>query len=153
MFNCPALDTRFLKLCLAVLFLGATSCLPLKAASGWKTIPLQVPTNGKTGFIQILPSQAGITFSTWISDEQISQNRLVEDGSGVAAGDIDGDGLCDLFFCALEGGNALFRNLGNWRFENVTAGSPGLSCQGQFSTGTTFADVNGDGCLDLLVTS
>jgi hypothetical protein len=42
-------------------------------------------------------------------------------GSGVAAGDFDGDGLCDLYFCSIVGTNALYRNLGGWHFENVTA--------------------------------
>src|SRR5204862_5350927 len=128
-----------------------TFFLPLQAAPGWRTTPLVVPGTGKTGFTQIPASQAGITFSNWISDEQISRNRLVEDGSGVAAGDIDGDGLCDLYFCSLERGNSLFRNVGNWRFEDVTSGSPEVAFLGRFSTGETFAEVLGDGDLDLLV--
>jgi len=141
-----------LKLLLSVWLVATTTFfLPLQAAPGWRTTPLVVPGTGKTGFTQIPASQAGITFSNWISDEQISRNRLVEDGSGVAAGDIDGDGLCDLYFCSLERGNSLFRNVGNWRFENVTPGSPEVACLGQFSTGATFADVDGDGDLDLLV--
>ena len=125
---------------------------PAEAAEGWRSIPLAVPASGRTGFTRMDAAQAGITFSNTVSDAQVSENRLVEDGSGVAAGDIDGDGLCDLYFCSLQGHNRLYRNLGNWRFEDITA-SAGVACEGQASTGATFADVNGDGYLDLLVTA
>lgn len=72
--------------------------------------------------------------------------------SGLAAGDVDGDGLCDLYFCSVDGTNVLYRNLGNWRFEDITA-SAGVACPGQHSIGATFVDVNGDGSLDLIVTA
>src|SRR5207247_11461933 len=73
-------------------------------------------------------------------------------GAGVGAGGLDAASLCDLYFCRRGGENALFRNLGNGRFENATAAS-GVACAGRSSTGATFADVNGDGLLDLLVNS
>src|SRR6185503_14737661 len=72
-------------------------------------------------------------------------------GAGVAAGDFDGDGWCDLYFCNVEGRNALYRNLGNFRFEEVTDKAGVLAPAGMFSTGTAFADVNGDGWPDLIV--
>ena len=78
------------------------------------------------------------------------ENHNLMNGSGVAAGDFDGDGLCDLYFCAIDGTNALYRNLGNWRFENVTE-KAGVGCPGWRSTGAVFADVDGDGRLDLLI--
>src|SRR5207247_5834589 len=65
---------------------------------------------------------------------------------------IDGDGLCELYFCRLDGPNVLYRNLGNWKFEDITA-MAGVACADQFSQGTLFADVDGDGDLDLLVNS
>jgi len=70
-------------------------------------------------------------------------------GAGLAAGDFDGDGRCDLYFCNRGGANALFRNLGNAKFENVSA--PEVACPGRSSMGATFSDINGDGLLDLLV--
>src|SRR5204863_7934688 len=68
----------------------------------------------------------------------------------VAAGDVDGDGLVDLYFCGLDNNNVLYRNRGNWKFEDVTA-SAGVACSNQYSTAAVFADVDGDGVLDLLV--
>src|SRR5213078_3935216 len=73
-------------------------------------------------------------------------------GSGVALGDVDGDGWCDIYFARLDGPNVLYRNLGNWKFEDITAAA-GVGCPEQYSTGVAFADVDGDGDLDLLVNS
>src|SRR3989454_3124654 len=65
-------------------------------------------------------------------------------GGGVAAGDIDGDGLVDLYFTSNLGSNRLYRNLGNFKFEDVTArgGVAGFLCRGK---GGPMGGVNGDG--------
>src|SRR5436190_18661751 len=139
-----------------LLILAFTAILSMVSARDWNNAPgyrwasLDVPKNGKTGFTQILSAQTGISFSNHLSEAQLEKNRILENGSGVALGDVDGDGWCDIYFCALEGGNKLYRNLGNWRFEEITE-SAGVRCAGQFSTGAVFADVDGDGDLDLLV--
>ena len=70
----------------------------------------------------------------------------------MAAGDYDGDGLCDLFFCGLDSENKLYRNLGNWKFEDVTSKAK-VRGGNIASTGCVFADVNGNGHLDLVVNS
>ena len=111
-----------------------------------QTFPLQIAGNSSPGFTMIPPSQLGITFSNSVAVHSI--HTLI--ASGLAAGDVDGDGLCDLYFCASDGNNVLYRNLGNWRFEDITK-SAGVGCGGQHSIGATFADVNGDGALDLVV--
>jgi hypothetical protein len=58
--------------------------------------------------------------------------------------------LPDIYFCSLNGKNALYRNLGNWKFQETTSSS-GIVCTNQFCRGAVFADINGDRKLDLLV--
>jgi hypothetical protein len=124
--------------------------LKWQSGPGFRFVELTLPTTGKTGF-NLLPAQeAGIAFTNDLSDVLVAQNRILENGSGVALGDVDGDGWCDIYLCRLAGPNALFRNLGHWRFQDITQ-SAGVACPGQFSTGAVFADVDGDGHLDLLV--
>ncbi|MBX3746650.1 MAG: VCBS repeat-containing protein [Verrucomicrobiae bacterium] len=108
------------------------------------------PAPGPDGFRRLDALELGIAFTNRVSRERTVLNRNLLNGSGVAAGDIDGDGLCDLYFCGLESDNVLYRNLGDGRFEDITA-SAGVACAGQDSTGAVFADVNGNGHLDLLV--
>ncbi|MBU6400824.1 MAG: VCBS repeat-containing protein, partial [Verrucomicrobia bacterium] len=116
----------------------------------WAELP--VPKTGQTGFTLLPPERTGICFTNRLSEEAAANNRILQNGSGVALGDVDGDGRCDLFFCSLEGTNALYRNLGNWRFEDITVAS-GLAVPIPQATGAVFADVDGDGDLDLLVNS
>src|SRR5437870_3926652 len=77
--------------------------------------PLKVPVTGQTGFTLLAPRETGVNFSNALADASAEKNRILENGSGVTLGDIDGDGLCDIYLCAVERPNALFRNLGNWR--------------------------------------
>ncbi|MDX1953103.1 MAG: VCBS repeat-containing protein [Verrucomicrobiota bacterium] len=123
-----------------------------EAHSGYRSAALLVPAEGKTGFTLQNNSGMGIAFTNRIAAEKIQKRQNLMNGSGLAAGDYDGDGWCDLFFCNKEGPSALYRNLGNWKFENVTA-KAGVAMAEQSSSGAVFADVNGDGALDLLVTS
>src|SRR6266436_6527824 len=143
--------------CLLALFvflmnLGAAAVTEWELGEGWRSRALTLPETGKT-FLQRLPDGAtGIAFTNYVSEQKALENSLLTSGAGVAAGDVDGDGWCDLYFCGADSHNALYRNLGNWRFEDVTA-SAGVACEGQASTGAAFADVDGDGDLDLLVNS
>ncbi len=68
----------------------------------------------------------------------------------MAIGDVDGDGLPDVFFTANMGKNRLYLNKGNWKFEDVTDRA-GVAGRGSWSTGVAMADVDGDGRLDIYV--
>ncbi|MDB6035171.1 MAG: ASPIC/UnbV domain protein [Verrucomicrobiales bacterium] len=123
-----------------------------KTGEGFRSQDLSLPPNGRTFLQRLSPTNTGITFTNFLSEEKGQENSLLTLGAGVAAGDVDGDGLCDLYFIGTQKPNALYRNLGNWKFEDITA-TAGVACAGQFSSGAVFADVDGDGDLDLLVTS
>ena len=104
------------------------------------------------GFRLVKPEDSGVRFTNVCTLDRHLRNQILLNGSGVAAGDVDGDGWCDLYFCALDGANALYRNLGNWKFEDITAKAE-VGWAEADATGAAFADVDGDGDLDLIVNS
>ena len=141
--------------CMGAVMLIASSwsqVLPWATHPGYRVAAVAPALPGRTGFTLLGGEQTGVRFTNLLTLATATKNQNLLSGSGVAAGDFDGDGLCDLYFCTTEGRNTLYRNLGGFRFEDVTAAA-GVACPGMFSTGAVFADVNGDGRLDLLVSA
>ncbi len=105
-------------------------------------------------FFQLLDSTTtGVNFSNEVIDQptfNILTYRNFYNGGGVAIGDVNNDGLPDLYFTANQLPNRLFINTGNFQFEDVTdrAGVAGAKA---WSTGASMADINGDGYLDIYV--
>ena len=112
--------------------------------------PLRVEGEPGGGFTHLAPRRTGIAAVPSVSREARLANRTLIHGVGVALGDVDGDGWVDLYLCMLDQPNILYRNLGGWRFEDVTEGS-GAALPNRVSRGAALADADGDGDLDLVV--
>src|SRR6185295_2488337 len=83
----------------------ARTNLVWQAGVGFRVAALPVPASGHDGFTLLPPADTGITFSNRLANATVANNRLLDIGSGVALGDIDGDGWVDIYFCRLEGDN------------------------------------------------
>ncbi|MBK5271634.1 MAG: VCBS repeat-containing protein, partial [Bacteroidia bacterium] len=106
-----------------------------------------------TLFSSLSSSQTGITFSNRISDNDsfnILDYLYYYNGGGVAIADFNNDGLADIYFTSNQQSNKLYLNKGNFKFEDITEKS-GVQGKGNWKTGVTIADVNGDGLLDIYV--
>ncbi len=119
-------------------------------ADGYRWRALALPWRGQDGFTQLTSSSTGLVHRNDVDDEHAMANRNLLIGAGVALGDLDGDGLPDMFLASVERPAALYRNTGGFHFEDVTASS-GIDTKGLATTGAVFADVNGDGHPDLVV--
>ena len=118
--------------------------------SGYRWRGLDVAAGSRVGFTALGANKTGLNHRNDVDDEHAMANRNLLIGGGVAIGDIDGDGLPDLFLASVERPAALYHNDGNFHFTDVTRAS-GLHVDGLATLSATFADVNGDGALDLVV--
>ena len=106
-------------------------------------------------FTSLSPEQTGISFVNEIENQKnfnIFKYRNFYNGGGVAIGDINNDGLPDVFFTANMKKNRLFLNKGNLKFEDITD-SAGVAGVKPWSTGVLMVDVNSDGYLDIYVSN
>ncbi|WP_149274132.1 FG-GAP-like repeat-containing protein [Pareuzebyella sediminis] len=105
----------------------------------------------ETLFSKIDASETGITFANTLTETD-SYNYFVFSymylGGGVSTGDINNDGLEDIFFTGNMVDNKLYLNKGNFQFEDITE-SAGVSGDDRWFMGTTFVDINQDGYLDI----
>ena len=106
-----------------------------------------------TMFIELSQNETGIDFSNTITEDghnNIMTYEYTYNGAGVAVGDVNNDGLTDIYFIGNQVPNKLFLNLGDWHFKEVTL-QAGVQGRNDWKTGVTMVDVNGDGWLDIYV--
>ncbi|MEL6561178.1 MAG: VCBS repeat-containing protein [Bacteroidota bacterium] len=107
----------------------------------------------KTLFVDVAGEKSGVEFTntlTFDKDFNIFTYRNFYNGGGVGLGDINNDGLLDIYFTGNQVKNKLFLNKGNLQFEDITE-KAGVAGERAWSTGVSIVDVNGDGYADIYV--
>ena len=103
---------------------------------------------------ELMPAKmTGISFNNKLKEDQTNNILRYEyfyNGGGIAIGDINNDGLDDIFFTGNMSDNKLYLNQGNFKFKDIT-GPAGVKGKNSWTTGVSMADVNGDGLLDIYV--
>jgi hypothetical protein len=135
-----------------VLGLSAVACTPKPPPSTPGKIESTPLSSAKSSgrFERLSAEESGIDFvHVWNPSQghvQDIDNAFA--GGGACTGDYDGDGLADVYLTRPQQGSRLYRNLGDFRFEDVTE-KAGLADSTLWGTGTSFVDIDNDGDLDL----
>lgn len=133
---------KFTQILSLALIISSCFACSQKAAQKQDTLFEELPAaSTNVGFINKVEST---------EEMNIFNYRNFYNGGGVAIGDINNDGLPDIYLTANTGKNSLYLNKGNMQFEDIT-GPAGVGGNQAWSTGVTMADVNGDGYLDIYV--
>jgi hypothetical protein len=138
------------RIILAILL--SMSVVACSDPDGSQQIEATADSNPPTLFRLITPDESGITFSNTI-EESLNLNVLMYEylynGGGVAVGDLNQDGLGDIYFSANVSGNQLYLNQGDLKFKEIAQGSGAAGRSGPWKTGVAFVDINGDNKLDI----
>ncbi|MEK6481722.1 VCBS repeat-containing protein [Catalinimonas sp. 4WD22] len=135
---------KSLQLFLAVFLFLNFSCKPAQE---------DTPTSIPTLFRALSPTNTGIDFANLIRENERTNfltYPYMYNGGGVAVGDLDNDGLPDIYFTGNMEGDRLYHNQGSLKFKDITR-QAGILSQNLWTTGVTMADVNDDGLLDIYV--
>lgn len=127
---------------MTIFIIGATSCKKKQPDPAEKPL-----------FNIVDSSQSQINFSNKLKEDDdfnIVSYLYYYNGGGVASGDLNNDGLPDLYFVSNQGKNKLYQNLGNFKFKDISSDA-GVEGFADWQNGVTMADVNGDGWLDIYV--
>ena len=109
----------------------------------------------QTLFTLLTPEESGVDFINYVENQKdfnIFKYRNFYNGGGVAIGDINNDGLPDIYLTGNMEPNKLYLNKGNLQFEDITE-KAGVAGNKPWSTGVTMADINADGLLDIYVSN
>lgn len=120
---------------LIIFFFGVLSCKTKKSETLFEEVNTSIDFTNK-----LVESDAFNVF----------KYRNFYNGGGVATGDLNNDGLPEVFFTANQSANKLYLNKGNFEFEDITQ-KAGITYDGEWSTGVVFVDINADGWLDIYV--
>jgi enediyne biosynthesis protein E4 len=127
--------------------LAAAALLALLASCDKAETP-----DGSTRFVRLAPKATGITFVNQLTETEelnVLAYEYFYNGGGVAVGDINNDGLPDLYFSGNMVPNKLYLNRGQLQFEDITAQAGLAGRPDGWCTGVHFVDINADGWLDL----
>src|SRR5580692_5625214 len=150
-----AFRTLFLGMAAALLACAAARAGDAGSISGKPLAPRPFP-RGKTMYVELPAEDTGVKTDNKYDDPRMKGDLYQEFetssvGTGIAIGDYDGDGLPDIFVVSKTGRCWLYRNLGGYRFEDVTEKAGVGGTPGVWNQGATFVDINNSGRLDIYV--